>query len=378
MLDDALKRGFDWLSGLPRTEAAELRDGIMDTVMLKPGTLLLSSIGILMMSGTAAVLTGALWARAWFLFDLALLALRLLPTIRYRDTVIPHHVCRRIMSLAAMILVVFGLGCAASFSVGTPALQVVATSSMMALVAGVATRWAALPRLALPIISAASLPFVIALAASPFAYAQLAALQFAIVAFGTGLLTLQNHRTLVAMLRAERHARLLAATDPLTKLGNRTALEMSLDGLAEGCGYAVLFIDLDRFKAVNDSHGHLVGDRLLAEVASRLAKAAAPHRAFRIGGDEFVVLVTGTRDHPEAIADHLLLQIGRPFNGLAEASLCIGGSVGLAHGLVGRDEITALLNRADQDLYKAKRLGGGRVACTGNQSAPARAATAAA
>ncbi len=375
-IDDGLKRVFDWLSGLSQGEAAELRDSIMDTVMLKPGTLLLSSIGILMMSGAAAVIADAVWAWVWFLFDLVLLALRLLPTIRYRGNV-PPHVCRRIISTAAIVFTLFGLGCAASMSVDSLALRLVATSSLMAVVAGVATRWAALPRLAVGTIFAASLPFVAVLATSPFPHAGFAALQFATVAFGTGLLTLQNHRTLVAMLRAERQARLLAATDPLTKLGNRTALELNLSTLAEGSDYAVLFIDLDRFKAVNDNHGHLVGDRLLAEVAERLRKAAMPYPAYRIGGDEFVVLVTDTRDSPEWLADHFLLQIGRPFTGLVDGSLSVGASIGVACGLVGRDDVSALLNRADRDLYKAKRRGGGRLedASPGDASPQATAPT---
>ena len=79
-IDAALRDLFDWFTGLPREEAIDFRSDILETVMLKPSALLLTGMGVLLMSGTVMALTGAGWAIAWFAVDSLLLALRLIPT----------------------------------------------------------------------------------------------------------------------------------------------------------------------------------------------------------------------------------------------------------------------------------------------------------
>src|SRR5262249_12362797 len=99
----------------------------------------------------------------------------------------------------------------------------------------------------------------------------------------------------------ERHERVLererlARTDSLTDLPNRASFDFTLSGLAcdQSGSWALLLLDLDNLKIVNDTFGHRAGDELLRIVAGRLAEAAAPHLVFRLGGDEFAILVRDT------------------------------------------------------------------------------------
>ncbi|WP_407167427.1 EAL domain-containing protein [Bradyrhizobium sp. ORS 111] len=167
---------------------------------------------------------------------------------------------------------------------------------------------------------------------------------------------------------AERQLETLAYTDPLTGLANRALFKRQLGALIEGCtlegrGGALLLIDLDRFKEVNDSLGHAAGDELLIRVAGALRLELGP-RAFiaRLGGDEFAVLVEGCGMSDVALtglADRIIARLSGPVD-LTEGEAFIGATVGIArlpeHG--GAAE-TAMRN-ADLALYMAKEAGRGR------------------
>ncbi|GAB7189366.1 hypothetical protein NUM3379_00720 [Kineococcus sp. NUM-3379] len=160
-------------------------------------------------------------------------------------------------------------------------------------------------------------------------------------------------------------ARRQALHDPLTDLGNRQLftdrLEHALARRAER-GTAVLYMDLDGFKAVNDVYGHLVGDAMLVEVGRRITAAVRPEDTVaRFGGDEFAVLCEDVGDVVVAtrIAERIIASIAeRPFE-LAGRSLRMTPSVGIA--LATEDADTAgLLRRADAALYRAKERGKAR------------------
>ncbi len=166
----------------------------------------------------------------------------------------------------------------------------------------------------------------------------------------------------------ERQALLVfrAVHDDLTGLTNRFGLLQALDRLlAAEAGdreLAVLFIDLDAFKDVNDTHGHAVGDQVLRLAAGRLREIAGePMLAARKGGDEFVVVIpdAGTADAAGALAQRIVAAFAEPFE-LAEGRATCGASVGIAlcpqHG---RDS-QELLRCADIALYESKRAGRGR------------------
>jgi diguanylate cyclase (GGDEF)-like protein/PAS domain S-box-containing protein len=155
--------------------------------------------------------------------------------------------------------------------------------------------------------------------------------------------------------RREAQLHLRAQTDLLTGVANRGALfdtlRARLDG---GLGCALLFCDLDHFKAVNDDHGHAVGDAVLAETARRMAELAGPgHLVARFGGDEFVILCADCEPEDlEPLADRVVDAVGAPYDG-PHGPLSVGVSVGLAVGRPG-DTADDLITRADRAMYGAK------------------------
>jgi diguanylate cyclase (GGDEF)-like protein/PAS domain S-box-containing protein len=165
----------------------------------------------------------------------------------------------------------------------------------------------------------------------------------------------------------EERARLkrLAERDGLTKLLNRPAFELWLSERItadDGHQLAVLYIDLDHFKPVNDEFGHAAGDAVLQEFARRLQRVIRPTDvAARLGGDEFGVALTGIRSHADAqrVADNILTAIKAPMQ-IGKDSISIGASVGIATNAAREGGWQALIQHADEMLYRAKRSGRGR------------------
>ncbi|MGY2736177.1 diguanylate cyclase domain-containing protein [Sphingomonas sp. UYP23] len=170
---------------------------------------------------------------------------------------------------------------------------------------------------------------------------------------------------------SEDHERQLAAeaaagTDPLTGLLNRRGLDRRLAGPSAGqpsfgLSLGVVAIDLDRFKAVNDSMGHAVGDAVLVEVAQRLRAAVRPtDHVARLGGDEFAVLLPGsTAERVAAAAQRIEATLNAPML-QGESEVPISASVGVVmtepgDGATALESFTAVWRRADLALYAAKR-----------------------
>jgi diguanylate cyclase (GGDEF)-like protein len=137
---------------------------------------------------------------------------------------------------------------------------------------------------------------------------------------------------------------------------------------------ALLFIDLDAFKDVNDSAGHLAGDQALVELGTRIRRVVrADAVVARIGGDEFALLLEDLDDAGQAtaVADRLLAAIDRPLV-IAGVERRIGASIGIALSSDDLAEAPDLLAAADRAMYEAKRAGGGRHAVfEGRLSGPA-------
>ncbi len=147
----------------------------------------------------------------------------------------------------------------------------------------------------------------------------------------------------------------LAYTDPLTELANRARFAQRLDEIA-ATEPVLLLIDLDGFKAINDTLGHAAGDELLALVARRLQNACPGADVLaRLGGDEFAVLLRlGSVDEAEPVADLVLAELAAPFK-VSRAEVCLGGSMGVAGGIgTGGDDV---LRHADLAMYAAKAAG---------------------
>jgi diguanylate cyclase (GGDEF)-like protein/PAS domain S-box-containing protein len=177
---------------------------------------------------------------------------------------------------------------------------------------------------------------------------------------GTRLL-LGQMENITARRKAEESLRRQADEDSLTGLANRTFLGRTLrDHAGRDSHVAVLFIDLDGFKLINDSRGHEVGDAVLVEVARRLEKAVRPSDVVaRFGGDEFVVLCRGEIDESTAldIARRIEQSVSAPSLHAGTGAIRVTASVGIACGPINPQNPTELLQRADAAMYHAKRLG---------------------
>lgn len=174
---------------------------------------------------------------------------------------------------------------------------------------------------------------------------------------------------------AREQAEAQALTDPLTGLSNRRGMELALarafEGAGSGAPFAVVQIDLDHFKAVNDTYGHGAGDEVLIEVAAILKKAVrAGDTVARMGGDEFLILLRGECEGAAlaALGTRIIQQIEAPIStqsGVCHISASIGAArVGRAeHRRYGQTRVAAenLLRETDAALYRSKREGRGRV-----------------
>jgi diguanylate cyclase (GGDEF)-like protein len=198
-----------------------------------------------------------------------------------------------------------------------------------------------------------------------------AALLCALV-IGRQLLILVDNRRLHARLHdkvaelgtRERELEHLAFLDPLTGLANRRAFLERVDTAVGARASApaplsVLFVDLDDFKAVNDTLGHEAGDELLAEAASRLRSRVGTALAARLGGDEFGILVEGNGpEPPTALADRIHEAFRSPFP-VGGRQMLVRTSIGIAHTESGHVPGQELLRQADIAMYAAKRRGKG-------------------
>jgi diguanylate cyclase (GGDEF)-like protein len=170
---------------------------------------------------------------------------------------------------------------------------------------------------------------------------------------------------------AARQIERLAYFDTLTGLTNRTMFSRLLErmladarGVGSAAGFGVMFLDLDRFKVINDTLGHQAGDALLAEVAVRLKSAVREtDTVSRLGGDEFVVLMPHAKDTATLarIAHRVLMAVSLPFR-FAGHELRVTASVGIATWPGDGDDEAALMKHADIAMYKAKEDGGNTTA----------------
>jgi diguanylate cyclase (GGDEF)-like protein len=160
--------------------------------------------------------------------------------------------------------------------------------------------------------------------------------------------------------RAEVALAGLAMRDALTGLHNRRSLLERLEPESTG-SRALLFVDIDEFKAVNDTLGHDAGDRVIIEVAKRLlACSRADDLVVRLGGDEFVVLCEAPGpDEARAIADRVVAAVAKPID-LADGSVTVTASVGIVTATASTSGAT-LLEAADRAMYRAKKDGRNRV-----------------
>jgi diguanylate cyclase (GGDEF)-like protein len=161
-----------------------------------------------------------------------------------------------------------------------------------------------------------------------------------------------------------RELRRLADHDHLTGLPNRGCISRMIDGSINAgseSGFALFFVDLDRFKGINDQHGHVAGDHVLKEAAQRIRKVVCrTAMVARAGGDEFIVLHAGLGSaSAHTLAEAILSAFRQPFEVPGAKSETLGVSVGVAFFPRHGRDAESLLKAADGALYHVKRSGGG-------------------
>ena len=271
-------------------------------------------------------------------------------------------------------------------TVHEPMLQLITVSLVFSFGAGVVARTAVRPKLCVMSLLLATIPTVAALAIHAFnvhgngLHTEMFLVEAMLVAMITGL-SLQTvahlYRTAVEHHTAKHDLGQLARHDALTGLANRLLLrdrfQTSVEAAARNGEFlAVHFLDLDGFKAVNDSYGHPAGDALLQQVARRLeAIVRADDTVARLGGDEFVLLQSGIRHEDEAqmLALRIVRELSRPYE-IEDSISGVSVSVGIATAPRQGVELERLLAAADAALYRAKKSGKARVIfCTGDDIA---------
>jgi diguanylate cyclase (GGDEF)-like protein len=316
-----------------------------------------------------ARLPGSRWPFAWFAFEVLLLwgRLRIMHLARpalARGDFRPFYAYTIVATLWCTLL---GVGSCVCVMTGEGFLAALAAINVSGVAAGISTRAAAFPRLAIFQILLVGLPYAIGAGLTPVPWFFILALEILMCLAAMSSLAMTHHADSVKMIQAERKNWFLAFHDALTGLPNRKFLR---DQLAEVCAggngvakpvFAILCLDLDGFKAVNDTFGHPAGDQLLVVVADRLRlEVRAADTVARIGGDEFVILLLGADEREAArISERIIDVISQPITTGFPAPVTIGVTIGSvqapADGILGE----TLLSRADQALYAAKRAGRG-------------------
>jgi len=158
--------------------------------------------------------------------------------------------------------------------------------------------------------------------------------------------------------------RQLADHDHLTGLPNRGFISQTIDrsiNCVSGSGFALFFVDLDRFKGINDEHGHVAGDNVLRQAALRLRDAVCDSAVIaRAGGDEFLIVQTGSEPSSASeLTDAILSSFEQPFEILGGCRVFLGVSIGVAFYPRDGHDRESMLRAADLALYRVKRTGGG-------------------
>lgn len=369
--DSIGRQVFVWLSSAKTPESEAVRARLLDTTFERRSFILLGSLSILVLTITAAAISGELWPYLWLAADIVLVAIRLL-LIR---------ACERakaagrsgplgwLMFMGGLWTVVAGLGFYACIASGHTALAVLAGTNVAFIVGAISSRNAATPRYGTLAMILTSAPYIVGTLISPFPGMFVLGALAPVHITGMAILLWRNHESQVRLIRAELRSFNLAITDALTGLPNRIFFEDLLQALckdfnaaAPKAGFALLSLDLDGFKQVNDRHGHVIGDALLKRVAARLRRGVRPtDHVCRLGGDEFVILMPGAdADEASYVGRRLVERLSAPVRIDDSIMLKVGVSIGCAFAPADGVTPDMLIAHSDKALYEAKRTGRGQ------------------
>ena len=366
----ALWRAYFWLTAPVDIDVPEIRERLVRSMFERRLALVFGALIAIITGVTAFSVTGAFWPIAWIVAELALFGLRNENIDRIADAGPDERerTYARLVFCGLCWSFTFGLGNFACAASGNVLLMVMAAINIAGAAGNIASRNAPLPRFGAIAMGLSGLPFGVGLFLSGTPDMIVGLLMTPVWIGGMMLVMMQNHQIMLRMIKAERTNHRAARTDPLTELPNRIRLEERLAELCKNRSehpgfspFAVLCLDLDGFKAVNDRHGHSAGDALLRAIAGRVKQSIRGRDiACRVGGDEFVLLLPDTTAAEVTfVAARLIADISRPVDVGIGQLVRIGASIGSAVATEPDERPQDLLDRADQALYSAKAAGKG-------------------
>jgi diguanylate cyclase len=358
---------FEWLVASAPDLSADNRQILLANLFTRTASIVLASICEISVCVTAFWLHPGFVYALWLISVVALLGVRL-TLIRVsceRSARNEPTPTAQFLFASIMWSVLLGLGSFLCNISGDQTLFLLGNVCAVGVVGGLANRNAGTPRLVLIQVSIIFSLLGLGAALSPSNGKIVLLFQAPFCAAGFFTVALRSNRDTVAMLRAQETSHRIARHDSLTGLPNRARInELLLNRTHASSGmpqeaFAILLIDLDGFKAINDSLGHAAGDFVLQEAAKRLsAVLQLGDIVGRLAGDEFVAIsdrVT-VREEVRLLADRIVKALARPFV-FNDAMVHIGASVGISrfpeHGSTGQQ----LLICADRALYSVKRSG---------------------
>ncbi|WP_082441987.1 MULTISPECIES: GGDEF domain-containing protein [unclassified Sphingomonas] len=356
-----------WLVDPTTDIPRDARPLLYGALLAAPGVVVIGVLSSLLITVAAAIRTGLTQFWIFAAIDITLLLLRLRAVRRcqrhFRAGTLPtidRSVLLTIGWCALQGIVAFAIGLT-----GDLPTIVITTAFILGLVAPICARNHTAPRLAVTLVLLCDVPFKIGLALSGHPILWIL-IPLSVPLLASVRVLLRNFTTiLAASLNAAERNRLLAGHDPLTGLANRYDLDAQLARLTASPEHplALLCLDLDRFKPINDRFGHAAGDAVLVGVAERLHAVAGEHALIvRLGGDEFLLALPGlSPGQAQSLAEGLARTIsGSSYPIDSGETITVGVSIGYACFPDDATSLSVLRNRADDALYSAKRGGGVR------------------
>ncbi|MFO1109939.1 MAG: GGDEF domain-containing protein [Bradyrhizobium sp.] len=359
-----------WLAEVGPDASDDIREALIAQLYGSLPVFAAGAVNSVAVAGVIALRKPTALFVTWFIIELVICLSRLVVLV------VAHRAARAGRPTPTDLLLLLAIAWSASVGFGVFAgmasadwvIATLACLSSAAMVGGICFRNFGAPRLAGAMILLSLGPIIpgVALGGEPLLY--IAFLQVPMYLAAMSEAAFRLNRMLITTMRAERINGHLANHDALTGLLNRAGF---IDALGAGLRasrsgdrkhLAVLFVDLDDFKPVNDTFGHAAGDIILKEVAARLSRILPVRSAIaRMGGDEFVVLADHTNaDQALEIGRRIIDEIATPYQLDGGLSTSVGASIGIAISPDHGTEVGELLAVADAALYEAKSSGKSR------------------
>lgn len=362
------------MTAMPARDSDSVLPELVDMMFTSLNSVAVVGVGLAVLAWTNSALHGDPVVAAAGFASVAVASGRILITVAYRkarpsiESAAQARVWERRYAAGGFAFTALLGGLSAYvFLTGEVAAQLLIATVMLAYPSGMIVRVSVRPVIARgQLVLTLAPPIMACLFSNSTEHLMMAALMSIYLALGFGMID-HLHLTILHRILAHRELARLALHDDLTGLPNRIQFRQRLQEECDRAGrydnrFAVLYLDLDHFKTVNDTLGHAAGDALLRAVADRLkATARSSDVAARLGGDEFALIQTPISDEGEirAFAQRLVETVREPFV-IDGCELRIGVSIGVAVSAPPGDEPDTILKRADRELYAAKAAGRGR------------------